>query len=501
MAGVDRSLAALARLLVPSLALGALLGLRGRWNPFDFVLLSAALLSCLVWARARKPRLADVSSWLPTSMTLLMVIEYAASPPPQSAVFSLLVLSVGAGGLAIALLTWPSRRLSKRIAERALWMACCLGLFVLALEKMPPGRLGKGLHDIHADESSAAQELYADDPLFGHRLSANFAGKFGHPEYAPHPVLVNADGFRGAPWPAVDAALDARVLILGDSMVFGLGVAEEETVTERLRALTLEKRPDVQVGFFCAAVAGYDLLRHRLLIEELQDRVRPTHVIVVFYDGNDLPESWHQFVRERDLGLHARELPFEKVRRKNRLEFNAGSNPARRPSLLERKYWQRASKVYRWCEFKLSRFVPVGPPAPVWNTFLLRAMAPAIDLQTESLVDMNLESLDATREHCEEKSSKLLFVRLPAKIQTEPQTLRELLLDAGEDPDLFDRSLPGRWMVEGALERGIATLDVLPEFEVDSGFSPRHFREGHLHAGGAADLARLLWDRWLASEL
>jgi len=93
------------------------------------------------------------------------------------------------------------------------------------------------------------------------------------------PVRVNRLGFRGpeitpAPAPGVH-----RVLVLGDSVVFGQGLEEEETVSGVL-AVRLNAGGAGRYEVINAGVPGYDAVAEARLLETVGVAVRPEIVIV-----------------------------------------------------------------------------------------------------------------------------------------------------------------------------------------------------------------------------
>jgi hypothetical protein len=97
-------------------------------------------------------------------------------------------------------------------------------------------------------------------------------------------VRINDDGFRGAAWPVetAPAAGALRVLLVGDSQVFGLHAQFEDTFAGQLGQ-------DAEV--LDAAVPTYGPAEHVASIERLAPRWHPTHVVWLPYVGNDWQEA------------------------------------------------------------------------------------------------------------------------------------------------------------------------------------------------------------------
>lgn len=95
------------------------------------------------------------------------------------------------------------------------------------------------------------------------------------------PVSINAKGFRGPEFP-FEKGEKFRAIVLGDSFVWGYGVAYEDTFVARL-AQTFPNSEFVNMG-----VSGYSLDQELLLFREEGRKYKPDVVIVVVA-ANDIP--------------------------------------------------------------------------------------------------------------------------------------------------------------------------------------------------------------------
>lgn len=119
-------------------------------------------------------------------------------------------------------------------------------------------------------------------------------------DYAQKLIKINADGFRGADFDLKDEN-GPRIMLLGDSCLFGWGVFNErETISGFLRfILELELGP---AQIFNLGQPGFSTYQCTLLFDDWFDRIRPDYLI--YYGGwNDLHEAkltdeqMHQILR------------------------------------------------------------------------------------------------------------------------------------------------------------------------------------------------------------
>ncbi|HEX4924020.1 MAG TPA: SGNH/GDSL hydrolase family protein [Bdellovibrionales bacterium] len=140
---------------------------------------------------------------------------------------------------------------------------------------------------------------------------ANIEGYEGPGEIGEH-IVINSQGLRGRAEP--DPSRE-HVLLLGDSVAFGYGVNEGETIADELERLM----PEYQV--VNAAVSGYSLDQYNMVARRWLPALNPRFVVTVIFSGNDveysLADQGHgkqkpYFERGRNRELIARGAPISK---------------------------------------------------------------------------------------------------------------------------------------------------------------------------------------------
>ncbi len=127
-------------------------------------------------------------------------------------------------------------------------------------------------------------KLYEKHPYYGHRPIPGIRGWVATAEYE-HLTTHSAQGLRGSQ--VFDAAKEyPRILLLGDSFTYGVGVATEETFAGKLsRAF-----PGVEVAN--TGAAAYDTRNEIAVMEGFGSAFRPD-IILLFFFWNDLEGNLH----------------------------------------------------------------------------------------------------------------------------------------------------------------------------------------------------------------
>ena len=171
--------------------------------------------------------------------------------------------------------------------------------------------------------------LYDETKGWFHSKSTLAETGIGGPDRFP--VRINALGLRG-PEIEMGHAGRLRVLVFGDSYVFGVGVAEEQLLTTHLARLLAPYFPS-GIEVVNMGVAGYSTDQQYLLWQELGSRLSPDQVILVVCDndyvGNTENFAYRQYYKpyfelEADGGLRLRNVPVPRLSRIQRAKLWLG---------------------------------------------------------------------------------------------------------------------------------------------------------------------------------
>ena len=146
----------------------------------------------------------------------------------------------------------------------------------------------EGLAAVARDHAFPFLNIYEPDPTFGVRLTPSTSTATRSREGRVTDVYTNALGFRGPEWtPAeVAAPVAGRVMLLGDSQVFGYGVDEVDSVAARLQE---ELGADYEV--LNAGVPTWGPQEQVLALDALGPTYRPEIVLYFANVANDWFEA------------------------------------------------------------------------------------------------------------------------------------------------------------------------------------------------------------------
>lgn len=183
----------------------------------------------------------------------------------------------------------PSETLAPTRKKPALW-ARLLAVLLSTLLSLVLAEVVAGIVRGHA---FPFLNLYIADPVLGVRLepdaSTGIRSRTGHVTR----IATNAQGFRGPDWePAPSPApVAGRVLLLGDSQVFGYGVAEDEALAASLARHLGNGVDGVPREVLNAATPTWGPPEYVQILAELAPIYRPSVVVFVANAANDWSET------------------------------------------------------------------------------------------------------------------------------------------------------------------------------------------------------------------
>ncbi|APR76161.1 Hypothetical protein A7982_01508 [Minicystis rosea] len=114
------------------------------------------------------------------------------------------------------------------------------------------------------------------------------------------PVRTNARGFRGPEVADRSEAGATRVVLIGDSFVFGSGIAWEETIGEALHGALAEIAPGRAFEMVNLGIGGDNLPSHVDVYEEATKTLHPDVVVLCLTMPNDLSANDDQLLRRSE---------------------------------------------------------------------------------------------------------------------------------------------------------------------------------------------------------
>jgi hypothetical protein len=312
-------------------------------------------------------------------------------------------------------------------------------------------------------------------PTRGSANVPNASVEYGVPEFRTM-LVHNSLGFRNREVEPEKAPGTTRILTLGDSMAYGIGVENDETFSARMEQL------DPRIEVINAGASGYHPGQQLLLLEEQGLALAPDLVLIAYF-WNDLVDAYRdQYTRftvdNGSLQLHAPSPPTR--------EHPAFSAARERRKRAERDYKRLRGRSY------LYRFV----------SDRLKILRPMLREELGTLEDRNVYVTPAELEPAWELSFALVLeianvaraagaqpvlVVLPDQVQVEPD------VDVvGIDDSLLtvqERLLPF------AREHGIPAIDLKPdlrEIRAGNGVPLYHRYDRHWNVQGHREAASLI---------
>ncbi len=197
------------------------------------------------------------------------------------------------------------------------------------------------------------------DARAGYRHAPGYEGSMVRRGIFDVRAAINQQGLRQSDL-AAQLAHERRLLVLGDSFSFGLGVVEEDALAAYLGD-ALNRR---DVGLVNASQCGYGVEQEVALAPEWIERFRPRAVLQFLFAGNDFSDDYYRRWRNVELVggwrmSRDRPMPWPPV------------DWLRAHSRLWQWWWGHEQRGGQWHwsnEFSMAAYDPANVPGLVRNT-------------------------------------------------------------------------------------------------------------------------------------
>jgi lysophospholipase L1-like esterase len=309
----------------------------------------------------------------------------------------------------------------------------------------------------------------AHDPIRGWRNLPGATVDYGEPEFSTV-VVHDSHGFRGPEVPLAKPPGKFRILVLGDSFTYGVGVENDETFSARLGQL------DPRLEVINAGVIGYGTSQELVLLQEQGLPLRPDLVLVAFF-WNDVANSY------------VRGLPPFAVENGALRYPPADARVPERPRRPDSRRLLRHSYAYRFLSDRLKMLsfqAKLALELPIEDDDRLAGHDPEAAWQLTALL------LSEIQRSAQAAGASTLVALIPDQVQVQPD-----LSVTGLRPENYEIQDRMRAL---AAAHDIAVLDLLPGMRdaYQSDGVPLYYRvDRHFNARGHQLAAKILLEELL----
>jgi hypothetical protein len=319
-------------------------------------------------------------------------------------------------------------------------------------------------------------QIFEESETYGWKHLSGAVDYHGYGDPTPE-IRINSLGFRDDEITMDKPENTKRILVLGDSFTFGMGVAHEDIFTEVLEENL--NNEDINYEVINAGSIGYTIDNQYLLLKEKGLDLNPDVVIVAFFTGNDVTE-----LRRHDWQTDLNGVPTKMIDTKhyvdneNRLRYVGEEEPLS-------YFFNFINTRLTILENKLGLTGANDEPTLTWPAYL-DPDDPNGDIRVPEFWNQIEIVFKALKKLLDEKAIKLVVVSIPMDVQTDKKYWNKHLV-MHFDEDAYEKDRPQNKLKEITSKLGIDLVDLLPYFrEADESewlyfekVDPHWTKEGH----------------------
>ncbi len=163
---------------------------------------------------------------------------------------------------------------------------------------------------------------------------------------------------------------------------------------------------------------------------------------------------------------------------------------------LSRVYWEQRSSLFKLVAGRLDNLSVrwgLKPPKAIFSYHLVSSFDREMSEGVRAALDMTMRAVGEMQSFMAARGGRVILLLIPAKFQTEPETVRRFVERAGFDPQRIDVDQPHRVLRGFCARSAVTCVDLLPELRRRVAAGERvYFPEGHPNRLGHRIIAQHL---------
>ena len=346
-------------------------------------------------------------------------------------------------------------------------IALCIGLIIFGILGEIITRIiySKGIPEV-------LPAMFMNEKVTGYRLKPNFTGAHTHRDFR---VIYSMDslGYRDYDHPLHKPAGTFRILVLGDSFTFGVGVPMEDTYPKVLEKMLNAHKSSIRYEVINTGVPGYNTDQEYYYFVKEGISLEPDLVIVGFFGMNDVDGvefGWQNFSTQNGYLVKVPPLKLHIPEMKGFLLTH---------STLARITYYNLSKL---ADAYHRHGKPRELPMQIYHDNYTDSFAKALTKTEQYLLDMKKMSVS--------HKAKFILLLIPFEMEVNKKNWVKYLLEDTYSDKVYNQNLlkPSRLFSQFGKDKDISTLDLVPIFRTDHPetcyftWEPHWNRNGHLLA-------------------